>query len=868
MHARVCLLFLGLLAAAFAAAGDRPGTGDDPVETGALPPVQVLPGRPQWETRSDLDPAQRSAARRLPDTLQELAAAALDGSADAANPARFRLVDGSTYGELFQVQRDKVVVDLTVVADVGRAMNGLAGVPGVEILASAPAPAFHVVSALVPVQRLLDVAMLPGIAAVHAAGGMTGKTPSPAHALPLAKAQGVVGNQAEQALEVEAVRRVFPTANGTSLRIGTLSDSANRIGGGVATSQGSGDLPAGVRVGVLADMVGGSPTDEGRAMMELIHDIAPDTTQLVFATATGGQANFAANIAGLAAANMDIINDDYVYFAEPFYQDGVVAQAVDTFVTNGGLYFALNHNYANLSYESVFSDGDADNYHQFSGGDEVQQITMPSGTAANPVSVSVVLQWSQPMGSATTDLSLEVWNAAVNVLVTNSTVNNIGGDPIDSVTITNNTGAPLVLNMAVKRISGAAAGLTFKYQFFANGAWQVTMDEYNGGGGTLTPHAGTPNSIAIGAAPFSNRDVAEAYSGRGPFRRFFDTAGNPVGPFTYEKPDFLSIDRVNNSFFGSDTGDDADAFPNFSGTSAATPNAAAVGALMLEMAGGSGTLTRYDMHRAMRMSAIELGAAGHDTTYGWGRVHALGATVLAMGPGSEEYTLYPDQHGDVDFPQNLFGITDVDRIEFSFKTSGNTTVRVVESHAEMDPMAAVFLQVLDDPLALAYDGGVGDDAQLVFAALGGIPNTAAVLSEADFSGGAADYTLQIDGPEQALLNRTGSLNGNGDDPGYAGNLGLIGSIEYVSYTAPFAGVMYATLTNPQFAGQLRLHDASGAVLNSTSVPATASRNTYATGIVAGQQYVVMVASTGYADNGAYTLGVNFQPDALFKNSFD
>ncbi|MBK6727464.1 MAG: S8 family serine peptidase [Xanthomonadales bacterium] len=868
MHARICLLSLCCLAAGSLAAADRPGTGVDSVDSGTLPPVSVPTGRPQWETRSDLDAAQRSAARRLPDALQELAAAALDGDALAADPARFRLVDGSTYGELFQVQRDKVVVDLTVVSDVGRAMNALAGLAGVEILVAADAPAFHVVSALVPPERLIDLAMLPGIAAVHAAGGMTGKVTLPPGVLPVAKAQGVVGNQAEQALEVEAVRRVFPVADGGGLRIGTLSDSANRIGGGVATSQGSGDLPAGGRVSVVADMVGGSPTDEGRAMMELIHDIAPGTTQLAFATATGGQANFAANIATLGAT-MDIINDDYVYFAEPYYQDGVVAQAVNTFVSNGGLYFALNHNYANLSYEGVFVDGEPNNWHNFSGGDEVQQITMPSGTAANPVSVSVVLQWSQPVGGATTDLSLEVWNAAVSGLVTNSTVNNIGGDPIESVTITNNTGAPLVLNMAVKRIGGAAAaGLTFKYQFFANGAWQVTMDEYNGGGGTLTPHAGTPNSIAIGAAPFSNRDVAEMYSGRGPFRRFFDTLGNPVGPFTYEKPDFLSIDRVNNSFFGSDTGDDADAFPNFSGTSAATPNAAAVGSLMLEMAGGAGSLTRYDMHRAMRMSAIELGAAGHDTTFGWGRIHALGATVLAMGPGSEEYTLYPDQHGDVDFPQNLFGITDVDRIEFSLKTSGNTTVRVVESHGTMDPMAAVFLQVLDDPLALAYDGGVGDDAQLVFAALGGIPNTAAVLSEADFSGGAADYTLQIDGPEQALNNRTGFMNGNGDDLNYPGNLGLIGSIEYVSYTAPFAGLMYATLSNPQFAGLLRLHDASGAVLNSVSVPATGSRNTYATGIVAGQQYVVMVAPTGYADNGDFNLTVNFQPDALFKNSFE
>ena len=853
-------LALGLGFSLTVAAGDRPGTGFDTEVDTDLPPVRVPEGRPNWEARSDLDAAGRAAARRLPDALQELLVAALERRPDAERPEQFRLVGGSEYGRLYQVQSGKVVVDLTVPYAKAETHAALLGLDGVDVLASADAPAFHVISARVPPARLLDLARIPGISGIHAAGGIAGG----AGVALLPKAQGAVGNQAEQALEVEAVRRVFTTADGSNLRIGTLSDSANRVGGGIATSQGTGDLPPGVRVGVVADMVGGNPTDEGRAMMELIHDIAPGTTQLAFATSTGGQAAFANNINTLAAT-MDIINDDYVYFAEPFYQDGVVAQAVNTYVGNGGIYFALNHNYGNLSYESVFSDGDGDAYHQFSGNREVQQITMPAGTAANPVSVTVMLQWAQPIGAATTDLSLEVWNAAISAQVTNSTVNNIGGDPIEGVTITNNTGAPLVLNMSVKRISGNSAGLTFKYQFFANGAWQVVMNEFNGGAGTLTPHAGTPNAIAIGAAPFSNRDVAETFSGRGPFRRFFDTAGNPVGPFTYQKPDFLSIDRVNTTFFGADVPDDADAFPNFSGTSAATPNAAAVGLLMMEMAGGSGSLTRFDMHRAMRMSAIDLGTAGHDTTFGWGRIHALGATVLAMGPGNPEYAVYPNQHGDVTFDQNLFSITDVDRIEYSFKTSGATEVAVLESHADMDPMVATFLQVLDDPVGLAYDGGLGDDAVLTTDVFGGFPNTLAILSEADFSASDVPYVLSINGPEQVVVDDGLTLFGDGS---YSGNLGLIGSIEYVRYTAPFSRVLYVELTNAAFSGVLRVFNAQGVALGSVNVPEGGGRNLFFDDVVAGRDYIVMVASNGYDDNGAFTINVNFQFDAVFKNGFE
>ena len=92
---------------------------------------------------------------------------------------------------------------------------------------------------------------------------------------------------------------------GAGIGIGVLSNGVDTL----AARQASGDLPA---VTVLPGQAGTG--DEGTAMLEIVHDLAPGAN-LFFATASGGQAQFAANIEALCTAGAKVIVDDVFYVA-------------------------------------------------------------------------------------------------------------------------------------------------------------------------------------------------------------------------------------------------------------------------------------------------------------------------------------------------------------------------------------------------------------------------------------------------------------------------------------------------------------------------------------------------------------------------
>ena len=134
--------------------------------------------------------------------------------------------------------------------------------------------------------------------------------------------------------------RTTHSVTGAGIGIGVISDGVATL----AARQASGDLPA--QVIVLPGQEGSG--DEGTAMLEIVHDLAPGA-DLYFATGFGGQAQFAANIEALCDAGANVIVDDISYFVEAAFQDGIVAQGVNAAVADGCYFFSAAGNDGNLN---------------------------------------------------------------------------------------------------------------------------------------------------------------------------------------------------------------------------------------------------------------------------------------------------------------------------------------------------------------------------------------------------------------------------------------------------------------------------------------------------------------------------------------
>lgn len=444
---------------------------------------------------------------------------------------------------------------------------------------------------------------------------------------------GLVTSQGDVAMRAD-IARTSVGVDGSGVTVGTLSDSFDCLDG-AATDVTSGDLPAGINV--LQDETGcGSGSDEGRGMMQLIHDVAPGASQ-AFHSAFNGQADFAQGIIELANAGADVINDDVFYFAEPMFQDGIIAQAVDEVVAMGIPYFSSAGNNGRNAYESDFRNsgvnGSRGARHDFdpgSGVDDLQTVTFGPGTT------TFILQWSAPYASActgcpgaTSDLAIAVYDMDGNFILP-SNVGNIGGDPIDIYFITNSGSGPVQVQLGLEFVGGTAPQ---RVKYWYQGP--LTIDQHDTASGTVFGHASAAGARAVGAAFYDetpafgqNPPLLESFSSAGPQRIYFDTSGTPLSPFeTRQKPEIVAPDGTNTTFFGFDISEDADGFPNFFGTSAAAPHAAAVAALMLE---ADPLLTPNEMYQTLQDTAIDMLTPGFDDDSGFGLIDA--AAAILGGP--------------------------------------------------------------------------------------------------------------------------------------------------------------------------------------------------------------------------------------------
>ena len=486
---------------------------------------------------------------------------------------------------------------------------------------------------------------------------------------------GAVTSQADTAIRAAEARAEFGV-DGTGVPIGVLSDSFNALGGGTVsgsgcnrtvtgtTSQQSGDLPASVKV--VQDLA--AQSDEGRAMAELVHDLAPGSP-ILFNTAFTSEPGFAAGIDALRACGAKVLVDDVIYFAEPMFQDGVIAQAAQAAVDAGIPYFSSAGNYGRVGIDEEYVDGapaDPNNeFHQFAPGSQVANLTLPPGCG-----VRLVLQWAEPfdgtLGSgASTDFDIGLYDCsggscqlipgAVSDAAQGCSLlgGGPGGDPLEIlVSPTNATASPREVAVAVSRVCGTAT--RFRIAVTPTGGCSLSSSGYVFdpaifNSAQIYGHAAAAGVVAVAAVDYREIEQdgdrtpplnvinVERFSSLGGVLPFF-YAGNgtplPGGVQLRAKPELAAPDGTNTTFFVQDS--DGDGFPNFFGTSAAAPHAAAVAALVREQ---NPLLSPAGVLETLTTTARDIESAGYDFLSGYGLVDALDAVGAAAASGPVQGSL-------------------------------------------------------------------------------------------------------------------------------------------------------------------------------------------------------------------------------------
>jgi len=424
--------------------------------------------------------------------------------------------------------------------------------------------------------------------------------------------------------------------SGAGIRVGILSDSFNRLGG-MAADVAHGDLRGGTTI-VKEGPVGSS--DEGRAMAELIHRIAPGA-QIFFYSAFNSESDFAHGITTLQSQyHCQVIVDDVTYFDEPFYQTGGLVQAaVQKAVAAGASYFTAASNEGKNFYEHSFQPMSAalpavghvqtlQNFGSVSQPNDLQAVTVQAHSSA-----TLDLQWAQPFasiggkGSADT-LGVYAYNAG-NALVGAATQNTVGGNPVQMLTLTDNSSVAQTYRVAIADLAGPAPS-QFKYIIYGN----ATINDPNAGvgSGTVIGHEMVTGANTVGAVPYfatpafgSKTPGIESFSSVGPGELLYDSHGNPLSTPTFlNKVDFLAPD-----------GSSTSVFQPFYGTSAAAPDAAAIASLMLQ---ANHALTPAQITEMLKQSAIP--AAGGAVGSGAGLVQADVAVRLALAARAASHAIH------------------------------------------------------------------------------------------------------------------------------------------------------------------------------------------------------------------------------------
>ena len=418
------------------------------------------------------------------------------------------------------------------------------------------------------------------------------------------------------------------------------------------------------------------------AMLQVLHDIAPDATLVLTSYGRDGVAGMESAIdalanppAGAEYPAADIVVDDLFFFDQSPFQDDVVAQAATAaaagdpgqnidpvlYVTSAGDFgnqaagtaSSYEADYVATTFENTCDAADDDCNADFefffgSGAYSVHEFGgSPSVTLTKDLA-ELCLFWSEPLGAADSDYDLFVFDANGQWV---DVGNNYVGDsssPKECVS----TDASLVSgNIAV--VAQVTSGSDDRFlhlsalplEFETNGVVSLGAALSSTSGGAIRGQAGAADVLAVGAAnvpddgqgtpvPFAVTDAVAIYSADGSRRVFFAADGSPytaddlsaTGGELRSKPDIVAADGISldlpnesSELVSSD----------FFGTSASAAHAAGLAALLLEEKSNASPLEIAD---ALRLTAVDIGDDGIDPNAGSGAADVQAAAVEIVNP--------------------------------------------------------------------------------------------------------------------------------------------------------------------------------------------------------------------------------------------
>lgn len=427
-------------------------------------------------------------------------------------------------------------------------------------------------------------------------------------------------------------------------------------------------------------------------MLEEAYAVAPGASLYFCGPET--DVEYVGCLQALAADGVNIVSDDLTFLPEDMMStESALATGVSgVLAANAGLsLFTVTGNYNGSYWQGAYnptsstavsttcpSTGQIDTEVQSFGGAQYAEITVAEAASGIPL----VFQWGDPFDQPTSNFDLYFIDMqlgeGVCIPLAGSTEAEFGAtlDALENL-ITPTTSIPAG-NYAVI-IGTPDSSLSGKYlKLLVAGDGLTTLADSTSGSITSPQEfLSNVNTVgAVGAVDTANGasslgDTLEPFSGVGPLTLLFPSQSTQQAPLVVA-PDGIYVDATG-TYFSSYTASGS----LFYGTSAASPNAASVAALLLS---AFPSLTPAELTNALEMGATMLGSGSPDPSYGYGRVSAVGALGAIAAPTVSGFTSASVVGGSSSAP-------------LSFNVSGTGALSVQVTPASLIPASSSGVQI-------------------------------------------------------------------------------------------------------------------------------------------------------------------------------